>query len=68
MEGISQIPQGIYIAGAVSLKIQQNQGKRIETVVRNTVLANFYLLSAHRQRLYGTPPLWRGFRDTKKLS
>ena len=28
--------------------------------------AEFYLLSAHRQSLYGTPPLWRGFRLTIK--
>ena len=27
---------------------------------------NFYLLSAHRQSLFGTPPLWRSFRHTKR--
>ena len=26
----------------------------------------FYLFSAHRHSLHRTPPLWRGFRDTRK--
>ena len=26
---------------------------------------HFYLLSAHRRSIYGTPTLWRGFRHTK---
>ena len=28
----------------------------------------FYLFSPHRHSLLGTPPLWRGFRDTKTAS
>ena len=32
---------------------------------KDTLRWFFYLFSAHRQSLHRTPPLWRGFRDTK---
>ena len=36
-----------------------------EPLTQDHSTLNFYLLSAHRQSLYGTPPLWRGFRFTR---
>ena len=39
-----------------------------EPLTQDHSTLNFYLLSAHRQSLYGTPPLWRGFRLTKKAA